>query len=307
MKTQRNSQCIAVRTRYNNHWRWTVVKIPGKAIFSAALPLVLCVTLARATVYVTADNGTNNLFGTLDLATGQFSQIATTTPLFFALSTGPGGHLFGADINSGNLYTISPSGVTMQYGSVTAPSGFFGLAYSFSAGNFFADNLDPTNVTLYSIAADGNSSSPIGVMAGPNSGFFPTGNLAFGPGGKLYFDFFPTSGASSQLYTVNVSTGTLTPVGSGLGTDILNLFSNGSTLYGIDTDTTSNIGIYTINTTTGVATQISTVTGLPLSNDYFVDTSASTSDTGSTFALFFLALAGLIGASRLRRAPLMSR
>jgi hypothetical protein len=273
-------------------------------ILLAFLSFVLCITPAWAnSVYVTADdlNGTN-LFGTVDIATGQFTQITTTTQLFLALTTGPGGQIVGADANSGNLYTISPSGATAQFGSVTAPDAFYGLAYSPSGGKFFADNLNSTNVTLYSIAGNGNSSSPVGVMAGPNSGFFPTGNLAFGPGGNLYFDFLPTNGAESVLYTVNTSNGTLTQVGSGLGTDILSLFSDGSTLYGIDADTTSNTGIYTIDTVSGIAAQISTITGLPGDN-FFVDSATlRTPEAGSTLGLLFFVLAGLLAASHLRRA-----
>ena len=269
------------------------------------MSLVLCLTPAWAgTVYLTADdlNGTN-LFGTVNIATGQFTQITTTSQLFLALTSRPGGQIIGADANSGNLFTISPSGATAQFGSVTAPDAFYGLAYSSSAGNFFADNLNSTNVTLHSIAGTGNSSSFVGTLAGPGSGLFPTGNLVFGPGGSLFFDFLPTNGASSVLYTVNTSNGALTQVGGGLGTDILSLFSDGNILYGIDADTTSNTGIYTINTSTGLATRISTLTGLPV-GDFFVDAvTFSTPETGSSLGLMLLALAGLIGASRgLRRA-----
>lgn len=260
-----------------------------------------------STIYVTADNGTTNLFGTLNIATGQFNQIATTTPLFFALTTGPNGQIIGADLNSGHLYTVSTSGATALYGSSAAPSGFYGLAYSRPTGNFFADNLDPMNVSLYSIAGDGNSNSLFGELAGPNSGFFPTGNLAFGPGGKLYFDFLPTGGADSVLYTVDTSSGALAPVGSGLGTDILNLFSNGSTLYGIDANATSGIGIYRINTTTGAATQVSTVTGLPRGGYYLDTATASAPDTGSTLALLFVGLTALLGASRFRQGISLAR
>jgi hypothetical protein len=101
--------------------------------------------------------------------------------------------------------------------------------------NFLTDNRDPMNVTLYSITGDGNSSSLVGQLAGPNSGFFPTGNLVFGPGGNLYFNYssdVANGGANSTLYIVNPSTGALTAIGSGLGSDILALFSDGNTLYG---------------------------------------------------------------------------
>jgi hypothetical protein len=303
MKTQNNSQRSGSLNRNTKSWKAMAMKIRRSAMLFVLFSFVLWVTPALAnTVYVTADdlNGTN-LFGTVNIATGQFTQITATSQLFLALTTGPGDQIIGADANSGNLYTISPSGGTSQFGTVTAPDTFFGLAYSSSAGKFFADNLNSMNVSLYSILGNGNSSSFIGQMAGPNSGFFPTGNLAFGPAGKLYFDFFPTNGASSVLYTVNTSTGGLTQLGSGLGTDILSLFSDGSTLYGIDANTTSNTGIYTINTITGLATRISTVTGLPGDN-FFVDAATSTPDSGSTIGLLFLAMAGLTGTRHFRWA-----
>ena len=96
-------------------------------LFLALLAFV-CFGLATAQagpVYLTADNleGTN-LFGTLNVATGQFSQVATTDPVFLGLTSGAGGKLYGADINSGHLFTISTSGATTQYGSVTAPMAF---------------------------------------------------------------------------------------------------------------------------------------------------------------------------------------
>jgi hypothetical protein len=265
-------------------------------------------TVQATAVYVSADDGAGtNLFGTLNVATGQFTQINTTTPLFYAMTTGQGGQLYGADLNSGNLFTISPSGMTAQFGSVTAPSAFFGLASSNASGNFFADNLDPMNVTLYSIAGNGNNSSPVGVLAGPNSGFFNPGNLTFGPGGNLYFDYSnsllgPDHGT---LYTVNTSTGMLTAIGPGLGTGTLALFSDGTKLYGVDSSvgTDTGIGVYSINTMTGLATEVSTVTGLPGGNDvFFVDAvTSSVPDTGSTSRLLLLALSVLLIGHRLRR------
>jgi hypothetical protein len=302
MKVQK--QCLP-RQANNNWWKWLGRQIRRPGILRSVLAFVLfSVASARATIYVTGDNGSTNLFGTVDLASGQFSQIATTDPLFYALTSGAGGKIFGADLNSGHLFTISKSGATTQFGSSTAPDAFQGLAHSRSTGNFLAANVGQTTVTLYSIADDGNSHSLIGEMVGANSpGLFPTGNLVFGPGGKLYFDYFSADSTSAALYTVNTSTGSLTAVGNGLGTDILTLFSDGNTLYGIDTDFTPNdapLGIYTINTTTGLATQVSTLTGLP--GDYFLDAATvSTPDMGSTFGLLSLALTVLLGATRFRQ------
>ncbi len=262
------------------------------------------VASVRAAIYMTADdlNGTN-LFGTLDVATGQFTEITTTTPVLLALTNGPGGRLYGADVNTGNLFTIKPTGATTQFGTVTAPSAFYGLAYSRATGSFFADDLSPQSVDLYSIAGNGNSSSFLGQLAGPNAGFFPTGNLVFGPGGKLYFNYSSDlngGGANSTLYTVDTSTGALTAVGNGLGSDILALFSDGTTLYGIDAIATSDIPIYAIDTSTGVATQISTLTGLP-SNDFFVDAATfSTPESETSLQLFIFPVAALLVASWMR-------
>ena len=75
--------------------------------------------------------------------------------------------------------------------------------------------------------------------------------------------------------------GAPTPVGHGLGTNILMLFSDGTKLYGIDTLATSGIGIYVIDRKTGVATATGvTVTGLPSTNDYYLDTATFSSDDG---------------------------
>src|ERR1700731_496997 len=93
------------------------------ALVLGMLALVNSVGPVWATIYVTADDfaGTN-LFGTLDPVTGQFTQIATTGPLFLALTIGPGGTIIGADANSGTLYSVSSSGMTAPFGSVTPPA-----------------------------------------------------------------------------------------------------------------------------------------------------------------------------------------
>ena len=63
-----------------------VMKAKGKAILLVFLVFV-CFGLAAvhaSTVYITADNFTGtNLFGTLDVATGQFNQIVSTGPFFW--------------------------------------------------------------------------------------------------------------------------------------------------------------------------------------------------------------------------------
>ena len=214
--------------------------------WTAALLLALGATAetrADHVVYATADNGTTFLFGTMDLTSGQFTQIATTTPLFGSITGGAGGTLYGGEGNLNfNLDTISPSGVTSQFGSVTAPSnsfGFTGLASAGAAGFYAIYQIGslpgPFSATLEHISADGNSSNVVGTLS-TSFWSFNSGNLAFGPNGNLYFNVWPTPSDVATLYQVNTTTGAATAVGSGLGTsDPLALVSVGSTLYGIDT------------------------------------------------------------------------
>jgi hypothetical protein len=270
---------------------------------TAALLLALGVTAetrAGNVVYATADNGTTFLFGTMDLTTGQFTQVATTTPLFGSITGGAGGTLYGGEGNLNfNLDTISPSGMTTRFGSVTAPSNSFGFTGLASAGvaGFYAiyqtgSLPGPFSATLEHISADGNSSSVVGTLS---SSFwsFNSGNLAFGPNGKLYFNVWPTPSDVATLYEVNTTTGAATAVGSGLGTtDPLALVSVGSTLYGIDTFVPSTPSIFTIRTTTGVATAIGTVSGLP--TGYTLDTMASVPEPATITLLGTGALALLI-------------
>jgi hypothetical protein len=263
-------------------------------------------TRADAVVYATADNGTTNLFGTMDLTTGQFTRIATTTPLFGSLTASPGGTLYGGAGNLNlNLYTISPSGATSQVGTAAAPGdsfGFTGLASEGAAGFFGVYQIGsipgPFSATLEHISADGNSSNVVGTM-GTTFGSFNSGNLAFGPNGTLYFNAWNASFVST-LYSVNTSTGVATAVGSGLGsTDPLALVSVGTTLYGIDTFAPTDPAIYTIDTTTGVATQTGTVSGL--STGYTLDTMASVPEPATITLLGTGALALLIFSRHVHR------
>jgi PEP-CTERM motif len=276
------------------HWTATVLLLTLGAAAEAR---------GDAVVYATADNGVTFLFGTMDLTTDQFTRIATVTPLFGSLTAGPGGTLYGGAGNLNlNLYTISPSGATSQFGTVTAPSnsyGFLGLV-SVGAAGFFADsepvtNSGPITITLDRISADGNSSSAVGTM-GTSFGSFNSGNLAFGPDGRLYFNAWTTSDVTT-LYVVNTTTGFATAIGSGLGSaDPLALISNGTTLYGIDTFAPTNPAIYTIDTTTGVATAIGTVSGLP--TGYTLDTMAGTVPEPGTITLLGIGTLVLLAFSR---------
>ena len=227
-------------------------------------------------------------FGDLNLSTGQFTEIAALSSGYVgSLTLGPGGSFF-AGFPQGDLYSISPTGVATQFGSVSAPpgssgnqEGFWGLANGGPGGIYAADpNSNPTTLDL--ITSDGNSLSAVGPL--PVTSSLGTGMISFAPNGNLYMDVYNSSGLL-QLYQINETTGAGTAIGSGLVTfdnDALTLVSTGGQLYGIDTVEATGSGpinIYTINTTTGVATATgTTVADLP--SGYTLDTAASIAGDG---------------------------
>jgi PEP-CTERM motif len=172
------------------------------------------------------------------------------------------------------------------FGTVTAPIGFWGLAYAGSNGICALDpGTGSATTVLDKIAPDGNSLS----LVGPVPTYAASGNIAFGPDGALYMDAFTSAGAL-QLYRLNPVSGAVTAVGTGLQTingDALTLVTAGGRLYGIDTYQASGpapIPIYTIDTTTGQATDTGVrVTGLTFS--YTLDTAAAAVPEPSTLML----------------------
>lgn len=256
----------------------------------AAAVLGATFTSARAdlVVYATASSSSTSIFGTLDLTSGQFREIADFSSQNIhvqSLSVGPGNLLYASDQNSGNLYTISTSGQTNTYGTVNVPGALWGLTYDPGVG-FYGINPDhgTTNdaIVLETISADGKMITTASNTLGTNQDFnYASGGLVLGPDGKLYENLYQYSTGKLDLYQIDSTTGKGTVVGtSGLGTvsnDNLALVNASGTIYGVDTlaraGSTSGIHIYTIDTTSGKATDTSvTVTGLQ--SGFTIDTVA---------------------------------
>jgi sugar lactone lactonase YvrE len=206
-------------------------------------------------VWATASRGGGApfVFGTFDLTTAVFTQIAVTSPGFASLTVGPAGTIYGGGFD-GNIYTITPTGATARFGTVNNGSGgFWGLASQGTSG-FLAVDLSSN---FFQISLNGTTATKLGNLGLGISG---SGTLALGPDGNLYFD---TASPSPALYKVNTANGALTKIGTTLGSiNPLTMDTSGATLYGVDT-IASNPNFYSINIATGVATLIGTVTGLP--------------------------------------------
>jgi hypothetical protein len=230
-----------------------------RLLAAVALLLLLASPSAWAGTFYVVDN--NHDFGTVDLGTGVFTHIAFTGPIFDSLTVTPDGTLYGhaADLH---LYTINPAnGSTTQVGTATAPAPIWGLAAQSNATLLGFSEVFPPN--YYSVPANGAAPTLLGNFGnGGAFGFLGTGTLAFGPGGTLYWNARLSGDAQSTFFSVNPANGNLTHIGTNLGSDVLSLVSDGTTLYGIDTNATDNPMIYTVDPVTGQATGIGHVTGL---------------------------------------------
>ncbi|MCW3054614.1 MAG: hypothetical protein JWN14_3784 [Chthonomonadales bacterium] len=204
--------------------------------------LLLCLTLPQGasaqSIYV---EGSGNEFGTLDLSTGTFTSLGTTTPTLFGMAFASDGTLYGLD-NQGNadLYTIDPTtGATTDRGPIQESA----TALTARNGTLFAVNQNDPGL-LFSLNPTTQAVHEVGFLGTAASGL-----LAFDPSGALF-----TSDLSSPgyLYRIDPGTGVASLVGS-IGFDVLTGVFVDDSLYGL----TSNNEIVTVDTTTGAGTLLS--------------------------------------------------
>jgi PEP-CTERM motif len=211
-------------------------------------------TADAGSVYVA---GSGNEFGTLDLSTGNFSYIGTlalpSNDNIYGMGFGADHNLYGLDSQTGtggaHLWQIdtATAGVTDL-----SPSGIGQTAIDATAdasGKMYALTQD-ANAVFYTLSPPSTTVNVVGA-----TGIGSTGLMAVNASGTQIFtgSYDPVTG-TTDLYSVNPTTGAATLIGD-TGFYIINgLFVNG-TLYGFDDNTEA---IVTINTTTGVATQVAT-------------------------------------------------
>lgn len=207
---------------------------------AAALTYSLPQPAHAQTVYVA---GSSNEFGTLNLATGQFTQTGTLASTLFGLGFTSGGTLYGVDSMS-QLYQVDPvTGVETLEGHIGPDAAFtatasgellYGLTGASSAVFF---SISPTTQTATELATDTGITS---------DGLFASS------GGTLYATGMSSTGIST-LYRLTTS-GVVTALGSTGIMDTNEAFGAGvfagNTLYGFN----NNRGIYTFDTGTGAAT-----------------------------------------------------
>ena len=203
--------------------------------------LIAAKSLVAQTAYVASYDQT---FGTVDLATGSYTQLGTSGVILGGLAVGADGSLYGCGWpNSSTLYKVDPqTGDLTTVGNSPITYYIFG---STTSGVFAMD----VNGNLYSVNVTNAATTLIG-PTGLNAAMIAFGGASTGAS-TLYFAMSIGS-APMGLYSINTNTGAPTLVGStgefSLGALV---FENG-TLYA-GSGITSPYPIYTMNPSTGAA------------------------------------------------------
>lgn len=155
------------------------------------------------------------------------------------------------------------------------------------AGAAYADEMYQTGsdgTVLYKTDTTNGSSTAIGPF-----GYSNVYGNAFSPNGQMYV-ITDSGSPASTLATVNLTTGTATPVGAPTGVRALMgiAFAPNGTLYGASW---ANNNLYTLNTTTGAASLVGNL-GVPgfvmdLSYDYANSTMYGISSSGPQGSLLY--------------------
>jgi len=215
-----------------------------------------------------------NSFGLLDANTGAYTQINTL---------GLGGFPSAGLAQSGGLYTATYLGgqfaqIDPTTGDVTDIGSSAGLGTSGPEDNIYYGLGSTTDDSVYAVVLVGEASADpwlyqinTSTGAGTAIGELTLGGtqlntattfLTLSNGGSVLYLVYD-DGTNSGLYTVNVSTGAITAVGSGIADTTAGDFGGlaflGGTLFG-GSDTPSN-SIYTIDPSTGAFTSLSSISG----------------------------------------------
>ncbi len=259
----------------------------GAALLSAPLDAAK----ADPTAYeVTFGDGGPNLFGTVDLATGVFSQTSALSFVPTGLSNiGPS--LYTSTFTATPFGQINPATGAFTQTSNVGPGGGEYLAQGSAPNTIYA--LDGS-FNLYSV----NPVTGAGTLIGP-TGLSQTGAYQLSTGSAvLYF------GNGNELYSLNTLTGAATDIGptglSGFGIDGL-VFEHGVLYGGYSPSTTLPDSIYTIDTTSGAATFLSTQSAA-IGLVYGLAPIVPEPSTWTMFGLAFLAFAAFRQRLTRRRA-----
>jgi hypothetical protein len=177
-------------------------------------------------VYAVEFNTSDNLFGTINLMNGDFTEIASLgSTLYNDIAYAPDGTLYGLANNGSSLVTFdSTSGAVTTVASLNLP-GIESIAFRPSDGTLFG----ATESGLCTIDLSTGQATYIGDFGNPY-GLNLAQNIRFDSDGNLYLS---NTGDNTDIYQVNTQTGSATFVGEADGYSNLILENGGQYMYGV--------------------------------------------------------------------------
>jgi hypothetical protein len=196
------------------------------------LALLIAVELGNSCadeVFAAEFNQGNNRFGTINLNTGNFTQLGSYGGLILNdIAYAPDGSLYGIE-NSTTLVTLNESSGAIIPVANFNVGGIETLAFNPNNGELFA----ATQSSLYVLNPSTAQATLIGAY-GSASGLGTSGqNIRFASDGNLYVTNTSTDGTTTDLYRLDLASGNATFLGGVIGYPNLVLANAGADMYGV--------------------------------------------------------------------------
>jgi hypothetical protein len=220
---------------FQNARAFSVFKLPALGAIDPAVKMAICIlaglmsfrsTAAAQQSYAMEFNQGDNLFGTVNLLTGGFSQLGDVgSTLYNDIAAAPDGTLYGI-VNSSSLVTLNTNnGATLSSVSFSA-GGIESLAIS-PDGTLYA----ATQGALYTVNRVNGQATLVGNFNNSligNSGQ----NIRFAADGNLYDTDGGVDANNTDLFRINTLNGAATTMGVITNIPGLCLENSGDVMYG---------------------------------------------------------------------------
>ena len=220
---------------------WTDLVGPSlRAVFCVLAGLILFASTSAfgQLAYALEFNQANNLFGTINLLNGNFTQLGSEgTTLFNDVAQAPSGSLYGI-VNSTSLVTLNTNTGAVLTSVNFSVSGIESLAIS-SSGTLYG----ATQSALYTINPANGHATLVGNFN--NSAIGSSGqNIRFGSDGNLYDTDGGVSATNTDLFQISTANGQATLMGVVTNFPGLCLENAGSQMYGVGIQLGSASSLY---------------------------------------------------------------